>query len=78
MTSFLDSACKMKKQRCSSASHPGSPTMWQDAVRGDESGIASGKVETPKYVEFRNVAASSFAGHLTCFGNHGSTMFLEM
>jgi len=52
--------------------------MWQDAVRGDESGIASGKVETPKYVEFRDIAASAFARHLTCFGNHGSTMFLEM
>lgn len=40
------------------------------------SGVASGQVETTKYVEFRNVATSSFAGHLTCFCNHGDTMFL--
>jgi len=51
--------------------------MCQDAVKGDGSGVASGQVETPKYVEFRNVAASSFARHLTCFGNHGNTMFLR-
>ncbi len=52
--------------------------MCQDAVKGGTSGVASGQVEATKYVEFRNVAASAFARHLTCFGNHGSTMFLEM
>ncbi len=47
-------------------------------VSGGESvsGVASGQVETTKYVEFRNVATSSFARHLACFCNHGGTMFL--
>ena len=55
-----------------------SPTMCHNAAKGGDSGVASGQVETPKYVEFRDIAASAFARHLTCFGNHGSTMFLEM
>jgi hypothetical protein len=44
----------------------------------EDSGVASGQVETAKYVEFRNVTASSFARHLTCFCDHGSTMFLRV
>ena len=44
----------------------------------EDSGVASGQVETAKYVEFRNITASSFAGHLTCFCDHGVTMFLRV
>ena len=66
-----------RESRYTSAAHhtAGHATICQGIGEG-VSGVASGQVETAKHIEFRNVATSSFARHLTCFCNHGSTMFL--
>jgi len=34
---------------------------------GERSGVASGQVETTKYVVFRNIAASFFSGYVSDF-----------